>query len=126
MTLFSNFSKVLNTKKERIVELASQVDYLSKRKREDYDEDNDDTRSRKRSSSAQIEGPPPHVVEPIQPSQTNPIKQEELSQSSQSSHIPKNIVDLSMSDSEEEDNDEEEEDEFEVLFNKSKTKKFNF
>ncbi|GAA5796684.1 hypothetical protein EDC94DRAFT_617765 [Helicostylum pulchrum] len=133
LTLFSNFSKVLNAKKERIVELACQVDYLNKRKREDNDEDNDDTRSRKKISSAQIEESFPQVVEPIQQSQTNLIKQEELSQSqfsqsSQSSHIPKNIINLSMSDSEEEYNDEEEEeeDEFEALFNKSKTKKFDF
>ncbi|KAG2234575.1 hypothetical protein INT48_000478 [Thamnidium elegans] len=48
LTLFSSFSKVLNAKKDRITELASQVDYLSKRKREDNGEDDDDTRSQKR------------------------------------------------------------------------------
>lgn len=36
-TMFSNFAKILNTKKEKIAELVGQIDYYKKRAREDDD-----------------------------------------------------------------------------------------
>ncbi|KAG2213880.1 hypothetical protein INT47_001149 [Mucor saturninus] len=38
-TMFSNFTKVLNAKKEKIAELISEIDYLKKRTRDDTDEE---------------------------------------------------------------------------------------
>lgn len=57
-TIFSNFSKVLNTKKEKIAELNSQVDYLQKRNR-DVEDDEEQAQDERPVKIQKIAAPPP-------------------------------------------------------------------